>query len=74
MSQTKTTTALANLVGPSAVDDVRAARLQLDEDARHDIHTLAEHARRAGERFRQRLAADHASSREPSNTAKDVSH
>ncbi len=49
--------AIASLVnerlGPSAVDDVRAIRAQLEDECGRDLHRLAELARRAGEEFRR---------------------
>jgi hypothetical protein len=45
---------LAERVGPSAVDDVRAIRSELDQQAGHDIHALAENARQAADEFRSR--------------------
>jgi 5-methylcytosine-specific restriction protein A len=39
-------------LGPSAADDVRAIRTQLDAECGHDLHRLIERARQAGEEFR----------------------
>ncbi len=47
---------LAQRVGPSVVEDVRLFRQQLDEQAGHDIHRLAEVARRVADEFRLRQA------------------
>ena len=44
---------LAERVGPSAVDDVRAIRLRIDEQFEHNIPRLAEYARHVAEEFRQ---------------------
>ncbi len=44
---------LAERVGPSVVEDVRSIRQQLDEQAGHDIHRLAENARRVADEFRK---------------------
>ena len=45
---------LVERVGPSAVDDVRAIRLRIDEQFEHNIPRLAEYARRIAEEFRER--------------------
>lgn len=47
---------LAERVGPSVVEDVRSIRQQLEEQAGHDIHRLAENARRVADEFRQSRA------------------
>jgi hypothetical protein len=47
---------LIERVGPSVVEDVRSIRQQLDEEAGHDIHKLAENARRAANEFRKKQA------------------
>jgi hypothetical protein len=44
---------LAERVGPSVVEEVRAIRQQLDEDSGHDIHALADNARRVADEFRK---------------------
>ena len=46
-------TTLAERVGPSVVDDVRTVRRQLDQQSGHDIHVLAENARRIADEFRR---------------------
>ena len=45
---------LAERVGPSAVDDVRAIRSELDQQAAHNSHALAENARQVADEFRNR--------------------
>jgi hypothetical protein len=58
MTQSQLITArLAERVGPSVVDDVRSIRQQLDAEAGHDIHKLAEKARKVADEFRRRQAA-----------------
>ena len=44
-------------MGPSVVEEVRAIRKQMDEQSGHDLHRLAEHARRIAEEFRARHGA-----------------
>ncbi|RIK75366.1 MAG: hypothetical protein DCC67_15385 [Planctomycetota bacterium] len=44
-------------LGPSAVDDVRAIRQELDDRCGGDLRRLAEHARQSAEKFRQRQDA-----------------
>ncbi len=56
-SSTEPPSKLAQRVGPSVVDDVRSARQLLDEQSGHNIHRLAEHARRVSEEFRERKKA-----------------
>ena len=41
-------------LGPSVVDEVRTIRAEIDQEVEHDIHKLAERARRIGEEFRRR--------------------
>jgi hypothetical protein len=50
----KSSKTLAQRVGPSAVDDVRVIRAELDKQAGHDVRTLAESARRVADEFRSR--------------------
>ena len=50
------TARLTERVGPSVVEDVRLIRQQLDEQAGHDMHRLAENARRVADEFRQSRA------------------
>jgi hypothetical protein len=45
---------LVERVGPSAADDVRVIRAELDEQAGHNVRTLAESARRIADEFRSR--------------------
>jgi hypothetical protein len=67
MSHAETIASLVNeRLGPSTVDDVRAIRAQLDEESGHDLHRLAEMARKAGAEFRQRTQASEATPGEPS--------
>jgi hypothetical protein len=47
---------LAERVGPSVVEEVRVIRQQLDEEAGHDMHSLAENARRVADEFRKSRA------------------
>jgi len=49
---------LTQRIGPSVVDDVRSIRRTLDEQAGHDLHRLAEHARMVAEEFRKKQKAD----------------
>lgn len=50
------TARLNERVGPSIVEEVRQIRQQLDEQSEHDIHALAENARRVADEFRKSRA------------------
>lgn len=54
MINTKPENSVILRLGPSVVDDVRMIRKQLDEEAGHDLHTLAENARHSAIQFRLR--------------------
>jgi hypothetical protein len=44
-------------LGPSVVDQVRSIRSEIDQEVGHDIHKLAERARRIGAQFRRQIKA-----------------
>ena len=44
-------------LGPSVVEQVRVIREQMEEESGHELHRIAEHARRVAEEFRARHRA-----------------